>query len=33
VRRPLYDSSVSQWRNYEAQLIELRDMLAAEGIE
>jgi hypothetical protein len=33
VRRPLYDSSVSQWRHYEAQLSELRDMLAAEGIE
>jgi tetratricopeptide (TPR) repeat protein len=33
VRRPLYDSSVSQWRHYEAQLSELRDTLAAEGIE
>jgi tetratricopeptide (TPR) repeat protein len=32
VRRPLYDSSVSQWRHYEAQLSELRDTLAAEGI-
>ena len=33
VRRPLYDSSVSLWRHYEAHLIELRDTLAAEGIE
>jgi tetratricopeptide (TPR) repeat protein len=33
VRRPLYDSSVSQWRHYEARLSELRDTLAAEGIE
>ncbi len=33
VRRPLYDSSVSQWRHYEAHLIELRNTLAAEGIE
>jgi len=33
VRRPLYDSSVSQWRNYESRLSELRDTLTAEGIE
>jgi hypothetical protein len=33
VRRPLYDSSVSQWRNYESRLGELRDTLRAEGIE
>jgi tetratricopeptide (TPR) repeat protein len=33
VRRPLYDSSVSQWRHYEARLSELKDTLAAEGIE
>jgi tetratricopeptide (TPR) repeat protein len=33
VRRPLYDSSVSLWRHYEAHLSELRDTLAAEGIE
>jgi tetratricopeptide (TPR) repeat protein len=33
VRRPLYDSSVSQWRHYEARLGELKDTLAAEGIE
>ena len=33
VRRPLYDSSVSQWRRYEDRLGELKDALAAEGIE
>jgi hypothetical protein len=33
VRRPLYDSSVSQWRHYEARLSGLRKALAAEGIE
>jgi hypothetical protein len=33
VRRPLYDSSVSQWRHYESQLGELRARLAAEGID
>jgi tetratricopeptide (TPR) repeat protein len=33
VRRPLYDSSVSQWQHYEARLGALRDTLAAEGIE
>jgi hypothetical protein len=33
VRRPLYDSSVSQWRHYESRLGELRDTLAAEGID
>lgn len=33
VRRPLYGSSVSQWRHYEARLAGLRDALAAEGID
>jgi hypothetical protein len=33
VRRPLYASSVSQWRHYEKQLGELRERLAAEGID
>ncbi len=33
VRRPLYDSSVSQWRHYEERLGELKAALAAEGIE
>ena len=33
VRRPLYASSVSQWRHYETQLGELRERLAAEGID
>jgi len=33
VRRPLYDSSVAQWRHYEARLSELKNALAAEGIE
>jgi hypothetical protein len=32
VRRPLYDSSVSQWRRYEHQLRGLRDQLQAAGI-
>jgi hypothetical protein len=33
VRRPLYDSSVSQWRAYEAQLGDLKGRLEAAGIE
>lgn len=33
VRRPLYDSSVAQWRCYERELGELEEGLAAEGIE
>ena len=33
VRRPLYDTSVAQWRHYGAQLRELRDQLRAAGIE
>jgi tetratricopeptide (TPR) repeat protein len=32
VRRPIYDSSVSQWRNYEQQLASLRSQLSAAGI-
>ena len=32
VRRPLYDSSVSQWRHYETQLAELRAQLQSAGI-
>jgi hypothetical protein len=33
VREPLYDSSVSQWRHYAAQLTPLRDQLLAAGID
>jgi tetratricopeptide (TPR) repeat protein len=32
VRRPIYDSSVSQWRHYEAQLLDLKKQLMAAGI-
>jgi tetratricopeptide (TPR) repeat protein len=32
VRRPIYDSSVAQWRHYEAQLAGLRSQLSAAGI-
>jgi tetratricopeptide (TPR) repeat protein len=32
VRRPLYASSVAQWRHYEAQLAPLRAQLAAAGV-
>ncbi|MGA2187747.1 MAG: sulfotransferase [Steroidobacteraceae bacterium] len=32
VRRPIYDSSVAQWRHYGAQLGVLRDALASAGI-
>jgi tetratricopeptide (TPR) repeat protein len=33
VRRPIYDSSVSQWRAYEAQLGNLKGRLQAGGIQ
>jgi tetratricopeptide (TPR) repeat protein len=33
VRRPLYDSSVSQWRSYETELAELKRRLEAAGID
>ncbi|HWX31663.1 MAG TPA: sulfotransferase [Steroidobacteraceae bacterium] len=33
IRRPIYDSSVSQWRHYEMQLAGLRGRLEAAGIE
>lgn len=33
VRRPIYDSSVSQWRHYEPQLAPLRALLDAAGVE
>jgi hypothetical protein len=33
IRRPIYDSSVSQWRHYETQLAGLRGQLAAAGID
>jgi len=33
VRRPIYGSSVSQWRHYETQLRGLKDRLAAAGID
>jgi len=32
VRRPIYLSSVSQWRHYEDQLSELRETIASAGI-
>ncbi len=32
IRRPIYDSSVSQWRHYATQLASLRDQLQAAGI-
>jgi len=32
VRRPLYRSSLDQWRHYEAQLAPLRARLLAEGV-
>ena len=32
VRRPLYDSSVAQWRHYAAELTELSGLLNAAGI-
>jgi len=32
VRRPLYDSSVSQWRHYGAELAKLSGLLSAAGI-
>jgi hypothetical protein len=32
VRRPIYDSSVSQWRHYEAQLADLSRELIGGGI-
>ena len=33
VRRPIYDTSVSQWRNYERQLAPLRAHLTAAGVD
>jgi hypothetical protein len=33
VRRPLYDTSVSQWRHYEAQLAGLKTALEAQGVD
>lgn len=33
VRRPLYDSSVSQWRRYETELAELSSQLKSAGID
>jgi len=33
VRRPIYDSSLTQWRHYERQLEGLRAQLLAAGIE
>jgi len=33
VRQPLYDSSVSQWRHYAAELAPLSALLAAAGID
>jgi tetratricopeptide (TPR) repeat protein len=33
VRRPIYDTSVTQWRNYERQLAPLRAHLTAAGVD
>jgi tetratricopeptide (TPR) repeat protein len=33
VRRPIYDSSVAQWRHYAAQLATLSDALTSAGID
>jgi hypothetical protein len=33
VRRPIYDSSLQQWRNYAAELAPLRARLEAAGIK
>lgn len=33
IRRPMYDSSVSQWRHYSTQLAVLGDQLSAAGID
>jgi tetratricopeptide (TPR) repeat protein len=33
IRRPIYDSSVSQWRHYEKQLAPLRIQLEAAGLK
>jgi tetratricopeptide (TPR) repeat protein len=33
VRRPIYDSSLTQWRHYEGQLAGLRNQLQAAGVE
>jgi len=33
IRRPIYDSSVAQWRHYATELAPLRDLLTAAGIE
>jgi tetratricopeptide (TPR) repeat protein len=33
IRRPIYDSSVSQWRHYETQLSGMRRRLEAAGVQ
>jgi hypothetical protein len=33
VRRPIYTSSVAQWRHYAAELDGLKQQLAAAGVE
>jgi hypothetical protein len=33
VRRPMYDSSLAQWRHYERPLEQLRTQLVAAGID
>jgi tetratricopeptide (TPR) repeat protein len=33
IRRPIYDSSVSQWRHYEEQLAQLRTQLETAGLK
>jgi hypothetical protein len=33
VRKPIYDSSLQQWRHYAAELAPLRARLEAAGIQ
>jgi hypothetical protein len=33
VRKPIYDSSLQQWRNYAAELKPLRERLEGAGIQ
>jgi len=33
IRRPIYDSSVAQWRHYATELEPLRERLTAAGIQ
>jgi len=33
VRKPIYSSSVLNWRNYEEELVQVKDILEMNGIE